>query len=143
MDGELILDLLPQRPPMVMVDGILSCMDLRIVTLLKVREDNVFLVRGRLSAAGMMEMIAQSAAARTGLLLRKDAPGQNKPVPVGVIGQIRNFLVYGLPAAGAELQTEVTVSHEIGQASVISGKVLQGAKTWAEGEMKIFLNPEW
>lgn len=141
MDAESILDLLPQRTPMVMVDGILSCREDRIETFLKVGKDNVFLTDGRLSEAGMMEMVAQTAAARTGWLLKHGNPGPSGPAPVGVIGQIRNFVFRLLPPAGSEIRAEVTVSYDFGQSSVIYGKVFLGDQVCAEGEMKIFLNP--
>lgn len=141
MEAESILDLLPQRPPMVMVDGILSCREDRIETFLKAGRDNIFVAGDSFSEAGMMEMIAQSAAARAGWLLRHGTQGPAGPVPVGVIGQIRNFVVRSLPPGGAEIRAEVTVSHDFGSSSVIYGKVYHGNEICAEGEMKIFLNP--
>ena len=132
-------NLLPQRFPMVMVDSVVSCSGDTIITRLEIRDDNVFLSKGRLTAAGLIETVAQSAAARTGLLLRAGEGKADGPVPVGVIGHVRNFRVFEQPTLGDVLHTEVKATHEIGQASVVTGKVYTGEKLLAEGELKIFL----
>jgi 3-hydroxymyristoyl/3-hydroxydecanoyl-(acyl carrier protein) dehydratase len=62
-----ILDLLPQRPPFIMVDQ-LTHFDMKSAeTVFTVCEDNLFCVDGVMEEAGLVENIAQTCAARTGL----------------------------------------------------------------------------
>jgi 3-hydroxymyristoyl/3-hydroxydecanoyl-(acyl carrier protein) dehydratase len=62
-----ILDLLPQRPPFIMIDK-LTHFDLKSAeTVFTVCEDNLFCVDGVMEEAGIVENIAQTCAARTGL----------------------------------------------------------------------------
>ena len=61
-----ITQLIPQRPPFVMVDRIVSCDVTDAVAEFTVREDNIFLDDMLLSPAGIIENMAQSCAARRG-----------------------------------------------------------------------------
>ena len=61
-----ILDLLPQRPPFIMVDK-LTYFDLQSAkTVFTVHADNLFCVEGAMEEAGLVENIAQTCAAHTG-----------------------------------------------------------------------------
>ena len=53
-----ITDLIPQSPPFVMVDRVLSCDNIHAVTAFEVREDNIFLDDQKLSPAGIIENMA-------------------------------------------------------------------------------------
>ena len=55
-----ITSLIPQRPPFVMVDSVLTCEETDSVTEFKVREDNIFLDDMALSPAGIIENMTQS-----------------------------------------------------------------------------------
>ena len=59
-----ILDLIPQRYPMVMIDSLVSYNEKQVVSQLTIREDNIFINSMGLTASGMMENMAQTAAAR-------------------------------------------------------------------------------
>ena len=67
---ENILELIPQRPPMVMIDRLMSCDEKQVVTELLIRPDNIFIDHKGFTSPGLMENIAQTAAARTGYLLK-------------------------------------------------------------------------
>lgn len=137
--GTDILELIPQRPPMVMVDELVMCENNRTVTRLKIREDNVLAGLDGFTFAGMMEAMAQTAAVRTGWILKKQPGGRNKKAPVGVIGSIKNFRLYFQPIAGSVITTSVTVQHEIMQATVALAKVEAEGRLAAEAELQIFL----
>ena len=66
-----ITSLIPQRPPFVMVDSVLTCEETDSVTEFKVREDNIFLDDMALSPAGIIENMTQSCAARMGCINRE------------------------------------------------------------------------
>jgi len=137
--GTEILELIPQRPPMVMVDELLSFDSLTTVTQLLVKEDNIFLHDKKLSPAGLMESMAQTAATRTGWLMKNRPGSENKRVPVGVIGGIKNFRLHFQPASGDVIMATVEVQYEIMQATIVNAKVEVEGNLAAEAELKIFL----
>lgn len=138
--GPDILSLIPQRPPMVMVDefgGIAP--DGRSWTALTVREDNVFYAGGSLAAPGIVEHIAQSAAARAGFLHMRE----NRPVPEGFIASVEKMkFSLNLPKDGDRLETSVEVLADIFNMSLVHAVCRNGSETVAEGNMKIYLNEE-
>jgi 3-hydroxyacyl-[acyl-carrier-protein] dehydratase len=137
--GKEILELLPQRPPMVMVDSLASCDARTVVTRLTVREENVFMEKEGFSSSGLMECMAQTAAARTGWLLKNNPGGENKKAPIGVIGSIKNFKLHFQPVDGSILTTTIDVEYEIMQATIVKAKVETEGRLAAEAELQIFL----
>jgi predicted hotdog family 3-hydroxylacyl-ACP dehydratase len=139
---EKIQELIPQRDPMVMVDCLVSCDKTEVVSQLIVRKDNLFLDGRGFTAAGMMETMAQTAAARTGYLLKNKPEGANKKVPVGVIGSIKNFRLYFQPAIGSVIRTTVSIEHEVMQATIVKGRIEVEGKLAAESDLQIFLTED-
>jgi 3-hydroxymyristoyl/3-hydroxydecanoyl-(acyl carrier protein) dehydratase len=139
--GNEILDLIPQKPPMVMVDTLFSCNASKAVTGLMVTKENVFVRNDLFTESGLMENMAQSAALMTGWLETNN--GSTEPVnSIGFIGAIKDFRLNFLPVAGSVLRTEIEVLHRIGNALVIHGKVSTDGKIAAECELKIFSSSE-
>ena len=68
IDDITLYELLPQRPPFVMIDRLISSDATFTVTQLQVRADNLFFAEGRLTASGLVENIAQTCAARMGYI---------------------------------------------------------------------------
>jgi len=139
---ENILELIPQRYPMVMVDCLVSYNEKQAVSQLTIRQDNLFLNSHGLTSAGMMEAMAQTIAARTGFLLRNQPKGKNKKIPIGVIGSIKNFRLNFQPRIGSVIVTTVSIEHEVLQALVVKGKVEVDEKLAAEGDLQIFLTED-
>lgn len=137
LPADSILTLIPQRPPFVMVDRLLYCDETTARTGLTVRADNLFVEDGVLTAPGLTENIAQTAAARSGF----SASQQQMPAPVGFIGGIRNLRIYALPKIGDELVTEISIVNQIFEVMMITGRILCKDELLAECEMKIFINP--
>ena len=127
---------LPQSPPMVMVGKLLLAEEKKTITSLVIREDNIFCSEGCFREPGLIENMAQSAAAGTGYRSRKEG----KDPPVGYIGGIRDIRILDLPRIGEEITTEVTVIHEVFDALVVSGKVFLDNRCIASCELKIFLS---
>ncbi|MBR6369964.1 MAG: hypothetical protein IKS24_02670 [Bacteroidaceae bacterium] len=133
-----ILELIPQRPPFVMVDSLIFC-DLSITrTLLEVRADNIFNDWGRLSTAGICENIAQTCAARLGYLSL--ASGQ--PVKLGYIGAISNMQVYRTPVTGETVVTEINVLQEVFNITLVHAVVKCGDELIAQTDLKIALGDD-
>ena len=136
--GEGILGLIPQRPPIVMVDCFFSIEEDRSYSGLTVTADNIFCEAGKLQEAGLIEHIAQSAAARIGFLYTQ----QGKEVPLGFIGSVDKLKIYSLPDVGQKLLTEITVVQEVFDITLISAQVKADEKLTAECRMKIFIKKE-
>ncbi|MCX6249036.1 MAG: 3-hydroxyacyl-ACP dehydratase [Bacteroidetes bacterium] len=130
---------IPQKPPVVMIGKLLEVTGPKTVTSFLIREDNLFCDEGIFREPGLIENIAQSAAAGAGYLAREKGTEPR----VGFIGGIRNLRIHKLPLAGNEIRTEITVEHEVFDASVVNGKTFLEGCCIAECELKIFLvNPE-
>jgi predicted hotdog family 3-hydroxylacyl-ACP dehydratase len=138
--GAEIYNFLPQRPPMVMIDTLISCQDKTTFTSLEILAENIFVEDGFFTEPGIIENIAQTAAAGVGYMYKNNT--SESEVPIGVIGAVKDLKIYFLPKTGIKIQTEVTVEHEVMNASVITGKVFSESKLVAECEMKIFLTPK-
>ncbi|EHQ30853.1 beta-hydroxyacyl-ACP dehydratase [Mucilaginibacter paludis] len=128
--------LIPQKMPFVMVDSLLSVSQDGAQTNFRVTEENVLVENGHFTEAGLMENIAQTAAARAGYT----ALAENRPVEVGYIGAVKNLEIFNLPMIGDELITEIKIENQIFDVTVISGKVMCKDKVMAMCEMKIFIN---
>ena len=132
--GDELLALLPQRPPMVLVSALLACADDRTVTQFCVPADCILVENGVLSEAGLIENMAQTAAAGAGYGYRQ----QGQPAPIGFIAAIRGLRVGALPAVGTTLTTEVHVVNQVLDFSIVRGLVRAGETTFAECELRIF-----
>jgi len=139
---ENILELIPQRYPMVMINCLVSCNEKQAVSQLTIRRDNIFLNNDGLTSSGMMEAMAQTAAARTGYLLRNQPESGNKKVPTGVIGSIKYFRLYCQPQIGSVVVTTINIEHEVLQATVVKGIVEVDGKLAAECDLQIFLTED-
>ena len=126
---------IPQKPPMVMVDRILSIVENRTTTAFLIREDNIFCQDGFFREPGLIENMAQTAAAGVG---SKPGVATGEP-PMGFIGGIRNLKITGFPSVGEEITTTATLLHEVFDARIIQGEVLLNNELIASCELKIFL----
>ena len=132
-----ILLLIPQRPPFVMIGQLLYSDASVTRTAFRISEENIFVENGRFREPGLMENIAQTAAARAGYIARMS----NQPVQVGYIGAVKNLEIAGLPGTGDELVTEITIKDQVFDVTIISGKVWCKETIVAQCEMKIFIRP--
>jgi predicted hotdog family 3-hydroxylacyl-ACP dehydratase len=129
-------DYIPQRAPFVLVDKLLYVDKKTSRCSFTIPEDNLFTADGFYSTAGLVESMAQTAAAGTGYLSRQE----NKPVPLGYIGAVQNLMVYGWPPTLAEITMTINLLTNILQVSLVSGIVQYQGETVASCEMKIFIN---
>ena len=109
------LELIPQRPPMVLVDRF-EGIDAEGVstTGYTVVPAGLFVAGGRMSECGIIEHMAQSAAARIGWCCR----AEGRPVPVGFIGAVSRLELHDLPRTGVHLRTRLRIVQEIGPLSL-------------------------
>jgi 3-hydroxymyristoyl/3-hydroxydecanoyl-(acyl carrier protein) dehydratase len=130
--------LIPQRAPFVMVDKLLFVDNNSSRCSFTISEENIFVRDGYFSTPGMVESMAQTAAAGTGYLFTK----ANKKVPVGYIGAVQKLKVNDWPPAKAEITMEIQLLTNILQVSLVSGVVKYNEKIMASCEMKIFVNTQ-
>lgn len=128
-------ELLPQRPPFVMIDRLLSCDEVFAVTELTVRKDNIFVEDKRLTSSGLIENIAQTCAARIGYL-NLNAGGT---VKIGVIGAISNLDIVRTPKVGEKLETTIELISEVFQMTLVEAVIRINGKEIVRANMKIAL----
>ena len=129
------MTLLPQRPPMVMVDRLLHCDPVVTQTEFTVREDNIMVDGGLMSACGLIENIAQTCAARMGYINLSNG----KEVRVGVIGALRDMEIHSLPKVGDRIETRIEVSDEVFEMTLAQAESRCGDTLLASGTIKIAL----
>ncbi|MDB2606324.1 hypothetical protein N9Y48_00960 [Zobellia sp.] len=134
-DQEFLQNLIPQKPPFVMVGKLLQYTDRKIISGFNIPEDNLFVFENRFTAPGLIENMAQTVALHTGYkyYLAK------KPAPTGYIGAIKKATVDALPIVGQELETTVEILHDIMGITMVSAKVICEGIVIASSEMKTAL----
>lgn len=131
-----ILSIIPQRPPFVMVDRLISCDDENGThTTFVVKEDNILVYNNELTEAGLVENIAQTAAAGAGYISQLTG----EPISTGYIAAIKNLEVFALPQIGDVIETRVVIINKIFEVTIISGTVECKGILLAKCEMKIFI----
>ena len=105
LEGEGLYKLIPQRNPIVMVDTFFAADEEGAETGLHVQSGNLFCNEGLLREPGMIEHVAQSAAAFAGY-----APFTKGESPkLGFIGEVKKFKIARLPKVGEFLHTSLRV----------------------------------
>jgi predicted hotdog family 3-hydroxylacyl-ACP dehydratase len=133
-----IADYIPQKSPMVMIGKLISVENDKTLTSLTIRDDNLFCIDHRFLEAGLIENMAQTAAAGVGYKAKQE----NKKPPAGFIGGIKNLKIFALPETGDEIFTEIKVEHQVFDATVVTGSICKDNELITTCEMKIFLlNP--
>ena len=125
---------LPQQEPFVMIETLTNFEMTTSTTETTIKESNIFVNDGRFSAAGMMENIAQTCAARIGFhnkyILKKD-------VQVGFIGAIRNYVINKLPEVGSTIVTRVDILEEILGMTLANAEIRCNDEVIATAEIKL------
>lgn len=118
-----------------MVDALLEHSPQGASTQLLVRADNIFVQQGHLAEPGIVENIAQTAAAHAGYLAQQLGYTE---APVGYIAAIDHLQVFELPPVGALLDTRVEILNQVLQVTIIRGSSSVGGRPVAQCDMKIF-----
>lgn len=134
--GEEILEYIPQRTPIVMVDAFYGIDDRgQSRSGLTVRGENIFVADGVLDECGIVEHIAQSAALRAGYMSRS----RGERVALGYIGAVNDLKVHALPPVGSRLVTTIAVEQAVMNVTLLSARTECGGKPVAECRMKIYM----
>ena len=138
ISGDKVYDLIPQRPPFVLIDSLVEADDVVSKTEFAVASDHILVENGYLSAEGLIENIAQTAAAGLGY----HKLHQQKPPAIGYIGAVSKIAVNHLPAVGATVQTVVETTRQVLNVTIVRGRAFDGDQLLPECEMKIFVHEE-
>lgn len=138
LTGNELLALIPQRPPMVLVDRFYGMNEQGSYTGLRIEASCLFCTDGQMDECGVTEHIAQSAAVRVGYLYKS----RGEAIPVGFIGSVNKMTWHALPVVGDELRTTIRVEQEIFDITLISATVEVNGRLIAEGQLKIFLKKD-
>lgn len=133
--NEQIFDLIPQRPPIVMVDTVFESNNGSFSAALTVTEDNIFCRNGYLEETGLVEHIAQTAAALAGY----ETVSQHLPPHLGFIGEVKNFECHALPLVGQTVQSSLKVIAKMAGVTLVQATTTLDNRPIASCQMKIFL----
>ena len=138
--GDEIKQLIPQREPIMMVDMFRAEGEdgQAAATGLTVAAANIFVADGCLQEPGIVEHVAQSAAALAGYTTFQHGEAPK----LGYIGEIKKFKIYALPRVGDTLDTQIRILGSAMGISLLAAVVQADGQTIAEGQMKIFLKEE-
>ncbi len=130
-----ILKLIPQKPPFVFIDYVVFANEKDAETVFEVKPGNPLVANGCLSEAGLMENIAQTAAAKTGY----ESFMKKRPVNNGFLVSVKNFTVHSLPAVHQQIRTTIIVQENVMNMTVIKATVTCEEKIIATSEMTIMV----
>jgi 3-hydroxyacyl-[acyl-carrier-protein] dehydratase len=133
--GNDIFKFIPQRPPIVMVDSLFSVSDKKTISGLTIHKSNIFIENDCFNESGLLENIAQTAAAGVGY--QQVTNGQ--PVNLGYIAAIKSLSINTLPKVASVLQTTIEIINEVLDITIVNAKVRCNDEIVAECEMRIFI----
>ena len=135
-----IQELLPQRPPILMVDRLLSADDKRAETELLVRTDNIFVENGTLKTYALIENMAQTCAAQLGFA--DVYVNGKKDVRIGYIGAVKRMQIENSPRVGETLRTRMEVTEDFGDMKLVTAESFVNDCRIAVAELTIALSGE-
>ncbi|MBN2644652.1 MAG: hypothetical protein JXR59_04165 [Desulfuromonadaceae bacterium] len=130
------IELLPHRPPMLLIDELLECQPTSGRVTARFDANSLFADRGgQIEPVVMVELLAQAWAAVKGWQDRS----QGLPVRQGYLVGGRSVTVYQAPRIGESLSIVVELAGEIDGFAVIDGQIVCGKNTLAEGSLKLWI----
>jgi len=133
-----IEQLLPQRPPMLLLDRLLSCTPTEGVAEALVAPGNLFsLPDDSIHAAALFELMAQAYAAVQGF--QNTLAG--KPVSIGYLDGITRAAVQGVARVGDRLVVTVRQTALVPPFVRAEARIERDGVTLAEGELTLFIPP--
>lgn len=127
------LDVLPQRPPFIMIDCLTYYDEVTTSTRFTVRQDNIFVSNNCMLVTGLIENVAQTCAARIGYFNLVSG----LPVKIGFIGAISNLNVIRTPQVNEVLDTTIRVKEEVFGMTLVEAETRVGDEIIVTAEMKI------
>lgn len=133
-------ELLPQQPPFRFVDSLEEyTAELARIRFTPEEGKNLLMEDGCLSAAGLMEHMAQCSAVRQGYYSKYIL---HLPVKIGYIGQFRKLRINCLPKAGETLETTIRLKEVISNITLVDAEVRLGDELIATASLKSALKDD-
>lgn len=133
-------ELLPQQPPFRFVDSLEEyTAELARIRFTPEEGKNLLMEDGCLSAAGLMEHMAQCSAVRQGYYSKFIL---HLPVKIGYIGQFRKLRINRLPKAGETLETTIFLKEVISNITLVDAEVRMGDELIATASLKSALKDD-
>ncbi len=133
MDIELLI---PHRGSIVMIDEIISHSLEETTTSFLINHNNIFVDQGVFQSPGIIENMAQSAAARFGI----ENFNHSVPPSLGYIASIKNLNINNFPVVGQEIVTRIVNKNQINQLIIIGAEVSIDKLSVASCELKVFID---
>ncbi len=130
-----IEDLIPQRIPMICVDQLLYIDENSATSTFLIGLDFLFINEGKITAAGLMENAAQTAAARSGFIHQS----LNENPILGFISTFKNIEILEYPNISDQLTTEVTIERSVFNMWFYDINTFVDTNLVMRGKMGIFL----
>lgn len=131
-DPKVVENLIPQKPPFVMVDALLEYSENKIQSGLLLSEENIFVKNQVFQEAGIIEHMAQSVALYTGYQYYL----KNQKAPTGYIGSIKKADIFQLPVTGQHLTSKVKVLQEFAGVTLVEISTSSNGEPIANAQMK-------
>ena len=131
-----IKEVLPQRPPFLLVDKMLSYSEDAVLTQYRVSGEEPLYEGASLRAEGLIENMAQSCAARVGYIAKFIL---HQPLEIGYIGAVKGFKCLRRPSAGEVLETTVAPVSEFAGITLCDVSVHSAGELIASCSMKTAL----
>ena len=130
-----ITDYIPQRPPIVMIDKLIQSDLDSALSSLHILPTNIFVEDGKLTEPGLIENIAQTAAAMVGY----QSALHKMPTPLGYIASIKELVINFLPEAMSTIHTNIRVTNTVMDITIIKGSIEQDNRIICSCEMRILI----
>lgn len=131
-----ITNFLPQRPPFVMIDELITADDKGFVSQFEVKNDNLFETNGTLSESAVVENIAQTCAAGFGYIGSQQGGEAGR---LGFIGAITRLTNSKHAKLGDTIQTTIEVLNTFENIHLVQGTARVNGEKLVECQMKIVL----
>lgn len=116
--AENITQVIPQRPPFVMIGALENATEDTFETTTLLLETNIFNKAGVIQEPALIENIAQTCAAGFGYMDSKSG----QPPKVGFIGALTKMTIHSLPSANTMIRTRVVVTHQLDNIYLMKGE---------------------
>lgn len=130
-----VTELIPQRAPFVLVDKLCDYRETSVTSKFWIDQDHLLVEDGCLSAYGLIENMAQTAA----LLSGYEAYARQMKPKTGFIGSVSKAAIHFLPPVNTTLETSIIRTTQIMNVIVIEGQCRIGDRVCADCTMKIVL----
>ena len=134
-DLQKLYELLPHRPPMLMIDELLRSDERSAEARVCFKGKELATNRGEVLEWALIESLAQTVAALQGSIAQKlgSPPGR------GMLTGVRDFRFHGLADADALLELSVEIERRLDPFALVRGRVRQGERLIAEGGLNFYV----